>query len=253
MLIACWNVNSLKTRLAHVLDWLDAHRPDVLMLQELQGLEFPHAPFEKLGYNCASVGQKAYNGVAIVARKPFDVDLAALPGDASDIQARYLEITMGALNVINIHLPNGNPIGTEKFEYKLAWLDRLKKRMTALKIPANPLLSAGTSTSFRKILIASAQNTGKTTRCSSPSRVIVFRSFIQMGYVHGFWHFNDEPGHYTSWEYFRDQFAKNQSIRINHFLVSPAAARRITGCIIDTQPRRLLKPSDLAPIVLAMQ
>jgi exodeoxyribonuclease-3 len=253
MLVASWNVNSLKSRLAHVTDWLALQKPDVLMLQELKGLEFPREPFEKLGYHCASVGQKAYNGVAIVARKPFDVTATALPGDASDTQARYLEITTGDLKLVNIYLPNGNPVGTPKFDYKLAWMDRLKKRMTALKRTGNAVIIGGDFNVIPEDIDCFSPKYWKDDALFQPEPRERFRRFLKTGYVDAFRHFNKESGHYTFWEYFRDQFGKNQGIRIDHFLVSPAAAKRMTGCVIDRQPRGLVKPSDHAPIVLALK
>lgn len=253
MLIASWNVNSIRSRQDHVVDWLTANEPDLLMLQELKALEFPSAAFEAIGYTCAAVGQKAYNGVAILARTPFKVKATALAGDESDTQARYLEIKVGDLTVINIYLPNGNPIGTAKFEYKLAWMDRLKKRMTALKKTGKPVVIGGDFNVIPEDIDCFSPKYWKNDALFQPEPRARFRGFLKAGYVDAFRHFNNEPGHYTFWEYFRDQFGKNQGIRIDHFLVSPGAAKRITGCVIDTQPRGLLKPSDHAPIVLALK
>jgi exodeoxyribonuclease-3 len=253
MLIASWNVNSLKSRLPHVLDWVEAHRPDALMLQELKSLDFPNEPFERLGYHCAWVGQKAYNGVAIVGRKPFDVDATSLPGDATDTQARYLETTINGVKIVNIYLPNGNPVCTVKFDYKLAWMDRLKKRMSALKRNERPVVIGGDFNVIPEDIDCFSPKYWKNDALFQPEPRERFRGFLKLGYSDAFRHFHDGPGHYTFWEYFRDQFSKNQEIRIDHFLVSSAAAKRMVMCVIDKQPRGLPKPSDHAPILLTLK
>lgn len=253
MLIASWNVNSLKSRLPHVLDWLRAHEPDVLMLQELKSLDFPAAEFEALGYHCAAVGQKTWNGVAIVAREPFDVKATALPGDSNDKQARYLEIALGDLTIVNIYLPNGNPVGSPKFDYKLAWMDRLKKRMSALKRNGKAVVIGGDYNVIPEDIDCFSTRFWKDDALFQPEPRARFRGYLENGYTDAFRKFNEGPGHYTFWKYYRNQFSKNQGIRIDHFLVSPAALKRITGCAVDVQPRGLPKPSDHAPIILAMR
>ena len=132
--IASWNVNSIKTRLPNVLDWLDTAAPDVLLLQELkcQTGDFPEMEFTARGYNALAVGQKSYNGVAVLSRDAIQNPLEALPGDPEDTQARYLEVTTCGLRVASIYLPNGNPTGTEKFDYKLAWMQRLTEHARAI-------------------------------------------------------------------------------------------------------------------------
>jgi len=148
-LIATWNVNSIKARLPNVLDWVKRMKPDLLMLQELKCVEeaFPALEFGDLGYNCAAVGQKTYNGVAILSRTPLEVAERALPGDDADGHARYIEAVTttkaGTLRVASIYLPNGNPIGTEKFSYKLAWLERLRLHMKALLKLEEPTVLGG--------------------------------------------------------------------------------------------------------------
>src|SRR5918993_3316011 len=132
--IATWNVNSINARLSNVLDWLGSAKPDVVLLQEIKCLDtaFPREGIEELGYDVATHGQKSYNGVAILSRRPIEDVARGLPGDPLDEQARYIEATVGGGRVASIYLPNGNPIGTEKFAYKLAWLERLRARAAAL-------------------------------------------------------------------------------------------------------------------------
>ena len=130
MKIASWNVNSIRARLDHVIAWLKLHGPDVLLMQELKGTDFPAEVFKELGYESAAVTQKAYNGVAILSRHPIETVSTTLAGDETDSHARYLEMTVEGIRVVNIYLPNGNPVGSDKFAYKLAWMDRLHKAMS---------------------------------------------------------------------------------------------------------------------------
>ena len=127
--LASWNVNSVKARLEHVTSWLGSVAPDVLLLQELKTLEFPSLALEAIGYGSVAVTQKSYNGVAILSRHPIEVISTTLAGDEEDSHARYLETNIAGLRVVNIYLPNGNPVGTDKFAYKLRWMDRLRARM----------------------------------------------------------------------------------------------------------------------------
>jgi len=130
MRIASWNVNSIKSRLELVKSWLDAHQPDVLLLQELKGTEFPFAAFLEIGFQSAAVTQKTYNGVAILSRTPIVTLSTTLAGDEADSHARYLEAAVKGVHIVNIYLPNGNPPGSENFAYKLAWMDRLQRQMS---------------------------------------------------------------------------------------------------------------------------
>ena len=127
--VASWNLNSVRSRLTHVTEWLKAREPDVLLLQELKGTEFPSEAFQSLGYESIAVTQKAYNGVAIVSRHPMKTISKALGGDDSDSHARFMEVIIKGIRMVNIYLPNGNPVGSDKFAYKLAWMDRLNHQM----------------------------------------------------------------------------------------------------------------------------
>jgi exodeoxyribonuclease-3 len=143
MLIASWNVNSIRARGEHVRRWLRSTNVDVLLLQELKGTEFPAALFEELGYHSAAVTQKAYNGVAILSRTPVEIISKTLLGDELDSHARFLEVMIEGIRLVNIYLPNGNPIGTEKFDYKLAWMDRLALQMNAWLKSGVPTIVGG--------------------------------------------------------------------------------------------------------------
>jgi len=253
MLIASWNVNSLKSRLAHVIQWLKASNPDVLFLQELKGLEFPAAVFEAIGYRTVHVAQKTYNGVATISRHPIETVSTSLGGDSTDSHARYLETTIKGLRLINIYLPNGNPVGTDKFGYKLVWMDRLKSRLVALMDQSVPAIVGGDFNVIPEDIDCFSPKYWKNDALFQPEPRTRFRALNELGYVDAFRYFNQEPGQYTFWEYFRDMFGKNQGIRIDHFLVSSLLAERMTGCRIDKGPRGLAKPSDHTPILLAIE
>ena len=143
MKIASWNVNSIRARLEHVTTWLKANRPDVLFLQELKSTEFSAAVFTEMGYESAAVTQKGYNGVAVLSLTPIETISTALAGDGDDTHARFLEMTIQGIRMVNIYLPNGNPVGTEKFAYKLAWMERLGKEMSAWLKTDMPVLIGG--------------------------------------------------------------------------------------------------------------
>ncbi|MFB3136735.1 MAG: exodeoxyribonuclease III, partial [Nitrospirales bacterium] len=134
MILATWNVNSIRSRLPHVVDWLKSANPDILLLQELKATDevFPRSELEDLGFNVAIVGQKTYNGVGILSKHPIELEQEALPGDPSDDQARYIEAIIGTVRVASLYLPNGNPVDTDKFSYKLRWMERLTAHARAL-------------------------------------------------------------------------------------------------------------------------
>jgi len=141
--VASWNLNSVRSRLTHVTTWLKAREPDVLLLQELKGTEFPSEAFKSLGYESVAVTQKAYNGVAILSRHPVKTIAKALVGDDSDSHARFLEVIIKDIRIVNVYLPNGNPIGSDKFAYKLAWMDRLTQQMIRWRQDGVPSLIGG--------------------------------------------------------------------------------------------------------------
>ena len=254
MIIASWNVNSLKSRLPHVLSFLKKNKPDVLMLQELKGTEFPSAAFTALGYNSEYVSQKTYNGVAIIAKGEIEVVATALKGDTKDTHARYLETNIGGIRVINIYLPNGNPPGSDNFTYKLAWMDRFEKRLRALKTAKTKVIIGGDFNVIPRDIDCHSVKYWKSDALFQPEVKARFQKWLDMGYLDAFRHVHgDEPGQFTFWEYWRDMFGKNYGIRIDHFLVSPALAKRLVDCRIDRAPRKLEKPSDHCPILVAIK
>lgn len=251
MLIASWNVNSIRARAEHVQRWLAAKRVDVLLLQELKGAEFPASLFAELGYQSAAVTEKTYNGVAILSRSPVEVLSRELPGDALDSHARFLEVIIEGLRIVNIYLPNGNPVGTEKFAYKLAWMDRLMARMQTWLGEAVPTIVGGDFNVIPEDIDCHKPSSWIRDALFQPEPRERFRRILEMGYMDAFRSLHPgASGQFTFWDYFRRAFEYNRGIRIDHFLLSQNAARRLKRCEIDRGPRAEEKPSDHTPILI---
>ena len=254
MKIASWNVNSIRSRLDHVTGWLKERQPDVLLLQELKGTEFPADSFKALGYESAAVPQKAYNGVAVLSRLPIETVDTALAGDEADSHARYLETTIAGIRVVNIYLPNGNPVGTDKFLYKLAWMDRLIDKMSAWRREGLPLLIGGDFNVIPEDIDCHKPSTWVRDALFQPEPRARYRALLDLGYVDAFRSLHpEETGQFTFWDYFRQAFEHNRGIRIDHFLLSPALADRLVSCTIDRRPRAQLRPSDHTPIIVELR
>jgi exodeoxyribonuclease-3 len=251
--IASWNVNSIKTRLEQVKEWLEEHAPDVLLLQELKGLEFPAETFRGMGYESIAVTQKAYNGVAILSRTPIKAVSKSLAGLEVDTHARFLEVIIKDIRIVNIYLPNGNPIGTEKFEYKLDWMDRLRAQMKRWLAGDIPTIVGGDFNVIPEDIDCHKPASWIKDALFQPEPRARYRGFLEMGYIDAFRSLHpDEKGQFTFWDYFRQAFEHNRGIRIDHFLLSPKLVGRLTSCEIDKRPRSLPKPSDHTPIVLTL-
>ena len=251
-------MNSIRARLAHVTAWLAERQPDVLVLQELKGLEFPAELFESLGYHSAAMTQKTYNGVAILSRQSIETISTTLAGDDEDSHARYLETMLrsehGNLRVVNIYLPNGNPVGTDKFEYKLRWMDRLRERMAAWLTTAEPTVIGGDFNVIPEDIDCHKPSSWERDALFQPETRARFRALLALGYVDAFRSLHPgETGQFTYWDYFRQAFEHNRGIRIDHFLLSPNLTARLAGCEIDRTPRALEKPSDHTPIVVELE
>jgi exodeoxyribonuclease-3 len=254
MKIVTWNVNSIKARTEHVQRFLARVQPDVLLLQELKGLEFPSAAFE--GYHTEAVGQKAYNGVAALLDKKsissFVTILNKLPGDEDDEQARYLEIETAGLRVINIYLPNGNPWPGEKFDYKMRWMDRLYNRLKELREAEIPFVIAG---DFN--VIPEARDCWDPTIWMNDALYRIetrqkFRALLNLGLTDAFRTLNQKDHQYTFWDYQAGSWQKDWGIRIDHFLLSPPVTDRLSSCIIDKEPRGEDSPSDHTPVIVTL-
>ena len=254
MKIASWNVNSIRARLDQVTAWLKLRQPDVLLMQELKGTEFPAEVLRELGYESVAVTQKAYNGVAVLSRHPMETISTTLAGDETDSHARYLEMTIEGIRVVNIYLPNGNPVGTEKFAYKLAWMDRLIKEMSAWREEVCRCWSVAISTLSRRTSIATSLPRGSMTRFSSRNRGRAIGRFsISAISTLSARCIRTRAGQFTFWDYFRQAFEHNRGIRIDHFLLSPSLADQLESCEIDRGPRAQPKPSDHTPIIVELR
>jgi len=251
MKIATWNVNSIKARTSHVQRWLARVQPDILCLQELKGLEFPASAFDS--YKIHAVGQKAYNGVAILSNSSFDVILDKLPGDETDEQARYLEIQTEDLRVINIYLPNGNPAPGDKFDYKLKWMQRLYERVQELRAAEIPFVIAGDFNVIpeaRDCWDPKVWENDALYRLESRAK---FRAILNSGLTDAFRVFHQEDHQYTFWDYQAGCWPQNKGIRIDHFLTSPPVTDRLISCTIDKEPRGEESPSDHTPVIMTLR
>jgi exodeoxyribonuclease-3 len=252
--IATWNVNSVKARLPNVLDWLKAEAPDVVCLQEIKCMTdaFPRLEFEDAGYSCAVHGQKTYNGVAILARGNIEDVREGLPGMKDDEQARYLEavVDIGGrmVRVASIYLPNGNPVDTEKFTYKLRWMDALCAHARDLLALEEPVVLAG---DYNVIPEDGDVYDPDGWREDALFRMEVrrkFRSLLNLGYTEAYRTLHREIGRYTFWDYQAGAWQKGFGLRIDHLLLSPQATDLLAACDIDKGPRGKPKASDHTPI-----
>jgi exodeoxyribonuclease-3 len=250
--LASWNVNSIKARLDHVLKWLDQSNPDVLMIQELKGTEFPEQQFKDKGYHIEAVTQKAYNGVAILSKHPINPVLNELPGDSEDTQARYLECDINNVRVINIYLPNGNPVNGPKYDYKISWMQRLWQRLFELREDEVPFLIAGDFNVIPEDKDCYDPKQWEQDALYLPLTRQHFRALLNLGLYDAFRAKNNLPEQYTYWDYQRGAWQKNHGIRIDHFLLSPLLADKLLTCTIDKTPRGWTKASDHTPIEVTL-
>ncbi len=250
MKIASWNDNSIKARLDHAKDWLQSVQPDALMLQELKGESFPSAEFEAIGYHACYVGQKAYNGVALLTKVPLNPVCVALPGNDEDTQARYIEADLNGTRLINIYLPNGNPLGTEKFDYKLAWMDRLHARLKSYRDLKIPFLIGGDFNVIPEAIDCYDPSAWMGDALFAPETRARWRALLNLGLTDCYRALHPNTQEFTFWDYQAGAWQRNNGIRIDHFLASPAVADRILSCTIDKTPRGWDKASDHTPIVI---
>jgi len=254
MRIATWNINSIKQRIDNLCAWLAERSPDIVCLQETKCPDeaFPREPLEALGYNVAVHGQKAFNGVAILSKLPIDECNARLPGDESDDHARFLEAAVSTagktLRVASLYLPNGNPPDSDKFFYKLKWMDRLFDYSCEHLQLEEPLILAG---DFNVIPTdADARNPARWVGDAlfDPRTREKFRALSNLGLTDAVRAAVDGSGPFTFWDYQAGAWQKNEGIRIDHLVLSPQAADRLTAVGVDKGVRGWEKPSDHVPV-----
>ena len=255
MKIATWNINGVRARLEGAVTWLKETSPDVACFQEIKSVDeaFPAAAFEELGYNVAVHGQKGFNGVAILSKLPLDeVAVRDLPGDEADTHARYIEVIVarkgGVVRIGNLYLPNGNPIGTDKFAYKLAWMRRLRKRAADLLELEEPFVLMGDYNVIPEPVDAKNPQAWTEDALFQPVTRAAYRSLINLGFTDALRACLPGPGIYTFWDYQAGAWQKDHGIRIDHILASPQAADRLVAAGVDKFTRGWEKPSDHVPV-----
>ncbi len=258
MKLASWNVNSLKVRLPHLLDWLAGQAPEIVCLQEikLEDAKFPLEEIEAVGYRCAWSGQKTYNGVAILSRAALSEVATAMPA-FPDEQKRIIAATVGegegAIRVVCAYVPNGQAVDSEKYEYKLKWLSAFRSWLEE-ELGRHPRLAA-----LGDYNIAPADEDVHDPKawegqilCSSRERE-AFRTLLALGLKDSFRMFIQPEKSFTWWDYRMNAFRRNLGLRIDHVLMSPELASRCLACTIDLAPRRLERPSDHAPVIAELR
>ena len=256
MKIATWNVNSVRARLPRIVEWLENFNPDIALFQELKSTDdaFPYLEIEDCGYNVAVSGQKSYNGVAILSKSPIEIERHSLPGDQSDTQARYIEAITFGIRVGSIYLPNGNPsqnpdgTDTEKFKYKLKWMERLFLHIKSLLLHQEPIVMGGDYNicpTDQDVYDPKAFTYDALCRTESRN---LFRSIINLGITNALRVFELAPNIYSYWDYQRGAWSKDNGLLIDHLLLSPSAADMLRSAGIDKEPRGKEKPSDHTPV-----
>ena len=260
MRIASWNVNSVRTRLEQVQSWLQQEQPDVLCLQETKVSDdlFPHQAFEQIGYQCAISGQKAYNGVALISRLPLeDVQVgfeALLPNDpeAPELseQKRVISALVDGIRVLNLYVPNGSSLHSEKYPYKLSWLACLQRYLAAQEEQGDPLCMVGDfNIGLEARDLPDPERLTGTIMASDPERSAL-RGALGERLSDVFRMFEPNSGHWSWWDYRSGAWDRDQGWRIDHIYLSEELLACATGCVIDKQPRGNVQPSDHAPVVV---
>ena len=251
MRCASWNVNSLRVRLPQLLDWLETAQPDLVGLQETktQDDDFPLIDIEAAGYEAVYSGQKTYNGVTILSRLPFNATdvVTDIPG-MDDPQRRVLAATYGDIRFINLYVPNGSAIGSEKYTYKLGWLKKLYSYLKQQLEQYQKLIVVGDFNIAPEDRDVHDPQAWQGSVLVSPKERQAFQAILQLGLYDSFRLFEAETGHYSWWDYRAAAFRRNMGLRIDHILVSQSLRDSCTACSIDTSPRGWERPSDHAPV-----
>ncbi len=252
MRIATWNVNSLRVRLPHLRDWLAANPVDVIALQEtkLPDEEFPRADIEALGLHAAFSGQRTYNGVAILSRQPPASVAAGIPG-FEDEQRRVLAATIGGVRIIDVYVPNGQAVGTEKYDYKLRWFEALNRYVGAELQRHARVCVLGDFNIAPEDRDVHDPKAWEGSVHVSPAERAALQALLSTGLKDCFRLFEQPEKSYSWWDYRMMAFRRNAGLRIDLIVASPALAEKCAACLIDKAPRKLERPSDHAPVIAA--
>jgi len=252
--IATWNINGINSRLDHVIKWSKTAEVDVLCLQETKtpDAKFPTAKLKAAGYEHIQIfGEKSYNGVAILSRLPMDDILKGFPGDKADAPRRVIAATIKDIRIVNAYFPHGTAIGSDKFHFKIDWVERLRKYFDKYYRPDDEVLLCGdTNICPHEMDLWNVRYWVTRMHFTKPERE-VFQKLKKWGFVDVFRQMNQEPGEYTWWETFRESsFPKNRGLRLDHIWATPTLAELCTDCWVDREPRGWERPSDHAPVVV---
>ena len=250
MKIATWNVNSMNVRLPHVVEWLQAHEPDVLVLQEIKQLteKFPTDELQEIGYRSIASGQKTYNGVAVISKNPATDPVMDFP-DFDDPQRRVLATTIDDVRVVDLYVPNGSEVGSEKYAYKLDWLASLHRFLEAeMKKYENVVVLGDFNIAPADADVYDPEKWGEDILCSPPEREAL-RKLLDLGLTDVFRNFEQAESTFSWWDYRAAGFRRNAGLRIDLILTSDAMTQRCIASYVDKEPRGWERPSDHAPVV----
>ncbi len=258
MKIATWNVNSIRTRLEHVADWLEQNPVDVLCVQETKVVDkdFPHSKFEALNYHTYIYGQKSYNGVALLSKKPLEQlstgFTSILPelDPIWDEQKRVITGVIDSVRILNLYVPNGSEVGCDKYEFKLGWLTVLRKYLQALLLENPNICMCGDFNIALEDRDIHEKADTKNHIMSSDAERQALKNVLELGFADAFRKFTSEAGHYSWWDYRAMAFRRNMGWRIDHHYLTPELYERAVSCVIDQAPRKLEKPSDHTPVIV---
>ncbi|GAA2822814.1 exodeoxyribonuclease III [Aminobacter aminovorans] len=259
MKIVTWNINGVRARIENLVHWLRESDPDIVCLQEIKTVDegFPRFEIEALGYNVETHGQKGFNGVAILSKLRFDEVNRGLPGNDADEQARFIEgvfsTDKGVLRVVSLYLPNGNPVGTEKFPYKLSWMARLERWAAERLALEEALVLAGDYNVIPEAIDARNIEMWLGDALYQPETRQAFRRLVNLGFTEAVRSVTDQRDVYTFWDYQAGAWQKNNGIRIDHLLLSPEAANRFASASIEKHVRAWEKPSDHVPVAIDLK
>jgi exodeoxyribonuclease-3 len=250
MKIATWNVNSMKVRLPHVVEWLQNHEPDVLVLQEIKQLteNFPTAALQEIGYHSIASGQKTYNGVAVISKSPATNPVTDFP-DLDDPQRRILASTVDGIRIVDLYIPNGSEVGSEKYEYKLNWLQSLRNFLEAeMQGHENVVVLGDFNIAPADADVYDPEKWGDAILCSPLERQALGKLF-DLGLTDVFRKFEHPEGTFSWWDYRAAGFRRNAGLRIDLILTSDSMTERCKASYVDKEPRAWERPSDHAPVV----